>query len=358
MAYPEGLTEITVTGQVAGVAEGEQAYVTFLQPVWLQGPVPGAFVGSNCQVAHCDTDGEFSIVLAATDDPAWAPVDWSYSVSIYRGGAINRGTLQLPYDGGSVDLADAFQPDETPAPGQSYALLPQLTALTDRVEALEEAPGGTAPSWDSVTGKPATFPPSPHSQAISTITGLQDALDALATDTEVAALSADVSGLDVRVTALEEAPGGGGTAATFARGVVSSGDVTPGVTAAWAPVAGMAFSLAAVAGDNVQVDFSGLLNQTATSFFDIAVLVGGSIVRYASTGTSSPTAAGEGDPSIYPINGAALRPLHGRMSLAVVSGDLSGGTVTFALVYKGDAAGKVFASTNYPLRWQIRNDHQ
>lgn len=38
-------------------------------------------------------------------------------------------------------------------------------------------PLGWKPTWDDVTGKPSTFTPSPHTQAISTITGLQSALD-------------------------------------------------------------------------------------------------------------------------------------------------------------------------------------
>jgi len=40
-------------------------------------------------------------------------------------------------------------------------------------------PGGVggATSWSAVTGKPATFPPETHTQAISTVTGLQTALD-------------------------------------------------------------------------------------------------------------------------------------------------------------------------------------
>lgn len=37
--------------------------------------------------------------------------------------------------------------------------------------------GGGSSSWSSVTGKPSTFPPEAHTQAISTITGLQTALD-------------------------------------------------------------------------------------------------------------------------------------------------------------------------------------
>lgn len=34
------------------------------------------------------------------------------------------------------------------------------------------------PTWSTLSGKPSTFPPATHSQAISTITGLQAALDA------------------------------------------------------------------------------------------------------------------------------------------------------------------------------------
>lgn len=37
--------------------------------------------------------------------------------------------------------------------------------------------GGGSTSWESITGKPTTFPPEAHDQAISTITGLQTALD-------------------------------------------------------------------------------------------------------------------------------------------------------------------------------------
>ncbi len=37
---------------------------------------------------------------------------------------------------------------------------------------------GGSPTWDSVTGKPSTFPPSTHSHAISDVTGLQAAIDA------------------------------------------------------------------------------------------------------------------------------------------------------------------------------------
>jgi hypothetical protein len=352
MAYPAGLTLITVTGQVAGVAEGESAYVTFLQPVWLQGPAAGAVLAANGQVAHCDVDGEFTIELAATDDPEWAPVDWSYSVTIYRNGAVTRGTLQLPYDGGPVDLADAFQPDETPVPGQSYALLPQLTALDERVEALEEAPGGTAPSWDSVTGKPATFPPSPHNQAISTITGLQAALDGLATDVEVGALAADVSALDGRVTALEEAPGGGGSALVVRRGTVTSGNLTLAAAGGWVAVAGgPQLVLPAAVGDYVEFALTSMLGSFSTNFADLAVLSGASLVRYLSTGGASP--ASEGAPAFY--GDQTFDRVSPVFEFEVEAGDLSGGTVTVVFATQGAGGGTIYASTDYPLRWRALN---
>jgi hypothetical protein len=152
--------------------------------------------------------------------------------------------------------------------------------------------------------------------------------------------------------------GGGGTAPTFARAYITAGDITPGVTATWTPVTGLTLPLAAVAGDNVSIDLACLFNQTATDFFELVVLVGGSIVRFGSTGTSSPTAAGEGDPAMYPQGGGALRSARPHMSFVVGAGDLSGGNVTFALAFKGSVNGKVYASANYPLRWTARNDHQ
>lgn len=48
--------------------------------------------------------------------------------------------------------------------------------LDDALNYVEGVSGGS-PTWDSVTGKPSTFPPSTHSHVISDVTGLQTALD-------------------------------------------------------------------------------------------------------------------------------------------------------------------------------------
>lgn len=57
-----------------------------------------------------------------------------------------------------------------------------------------------APPWESITGKPAEYPPAAHTQAISTITGLQSALDQKASTLTLATVAtsgqySDLSGL-------------------------------------------------------------------------------------------------------------------------------------------------------------------
>jgi hypothetical protein len=153
--------------------------------------------------------------------------------------------------------------------------------------------------------------------------------------------------------------GGGGTAATFARAYVTSGDLTMPNDAGWTIVSGgPTLSLPASAGDDVSIWVSCLLDHNAarTDFYELVVVVGGTIVRFASTGTSSPAAAGEGDPSIYAGNDQFIGSVV-RMGISVVSGDLDSGSVVWAFAHKGPGAGKIFASSNYPLRWEARNDH-
>ncbi len=52
----------------------------------------------------------------------------------------------------------------------------QLDAVLTYVEGLGGGVAGPA-AWAAITGKPSTFPPEAHTQAISTVTGLQTALD-------------------------------------------------------------------------------------------------------------------------------------------------------------------------------------
>jgi hypothetical protein len=257
---------------------------------------------------------------------------------------------------------------------------------------------GGSTAWTDITGKPTTFPPSAHTHAQSDVTGLTAALagkqpaGSYAAATHAHAQS-DVTGLTAALdakaplaspalsgtptaptatagtnstqiattafvtTAVSAVGGGGGSSPTFARAMVTSGDITATADASWTPVSGLTLALPAVAGDSVTLSLSCLLDvgSAASEFYDLGVLVGGSIVRAASTGTSTPAA--EGDPSLYPSTNVRFRGTTAVWDFDVASGDLSGGNVTFALLHKGAGTGKVFASAAYPLRWSARNDH-
>ncbi len=63
-------------------------------------------------------------------------------------------------------------------------------------EGYEVYAAGTAASvpWSGVTGKPTTFTPSSHTHAVAQVTGLQDALDGKAANTDMKAATASAAG--------------------------------------------------------------------------------------------------------------------------------------------------------------------
>jgi hypothetical protein len=225
-------------------------------------------------------------------------------------------------------------------------------------------PAAHTHAWASITDKPTTFTPAPHSHAVVDVTGLQAALDGKAAIAYVDAVDGrviDAEGrlddAEGRLDALEGAPGGGGgTGPVITRARILTGDVVVAADAAWTPVPGISLAVPAVAGDNLLLTVACLISHTDSSFYELAVLVGGVPVRYASTGTGSPAGGEEGDPSMYPLAGGPLHPLNTFMDFEVEAGDLSGGNVTFALVHKGSGGGKVYASAAFPFRWSARND--
>ena len=56
-------------------------------------------------------------------------------------------------------------------------LSPVERIRTQAAEQLSEALGGGSVSWASITGKPATFPPSAHTHVSADITDLSDGLN-------------------------------------------------------------------------------------------------------------------------------------------------------------------------------------
>lgn len=338
MAFPAGLTLITVSGQVAGLPEGQEATVTFAWP-WLQGPADDAFVAAGRSMVVCDPDGAFEVALPATDDPGWSPTGWLYRVTITTGARVHRGAMALPYDGGPVDLADAFNPDGAEETGVTYALVGHTHPGGG-----EGGPIGIS----DVTGLTAALAgkaPTVHTHAVADVTGLQTALDNRATDAELTAL-------DDRVVMLEGAPGGGGSALVVRRATVTSGNVTLAVSVPWAAVAGgPSMVLPAVAGDYVEFALASMLGNFGVNFLDLAVLAGGSLVRFLSSGTA--TAATEGAPAFY--GDQAFDRVSPLFEFEVEAGDLDGGNVTVVFATKGSGGGTIYANADYPLRWRALN---
>jgi hypothetical protein len=124
MPFPAGLALITVSGTVAefpagGVASGS---ISFTSPAWLTGPTDNSVVPPFTKTVQLAADGSFSVQLPATNDPDWSPSGWAYTVKIVAGEQVFRASLQLPYNGGPVDVADVLQ-TTAPVAGQSYVLL-------------------------------------------------------------------------------------------------------------------------------------------------------------------------------------------------------------------------------------------
>ena len=138
------------------------------------------------------------------------------------------------------------------------------------------------------------------------------------------------------------------------KGYVTSGNVTPQNTSgAWAALTGgPTFTIAAAIGDEIVFDWAALQQRNLTTFYDACVLVGGSPVRFASSGGA--TAAAEGDPGWYPDAPSCLGHA-GPFALTAASGDISGGNVTIGFAVKSAGSGLLYASTSFPLRYRLVN---
>lgn len=148
--------------------------------------------------------------------------------------------------------------------------------------------------------------------------------------------------------------GGGGASIVHEHGYITSGNITPQNTAgAWqALTGGPTFSIAAAIGDEIVFEWASLMERNLSTFYDTCVLVSGSPVRFASSGTG--TAAVEGDPGYYPDAPSYLGHA-GPFAFTAGSGDISGGTVTIGFAVKSAGSGQLFASTLFPLRYRLAN---
>jgi hypothetical protein len=149
-------------------------------------------------------------------------------------------------------------------------------------------------------------------------------------------------------------PASGGASIVTTHGYVTSGNITPQNTAgSWAALTGgPTFTIAAAVDDEICFEWAGLTERNLSTFYDACVLVSGSPVRYASSGSG--TAAVEGDPGYYPDVPSYLGHA-GPFTFTAESGDISGGNVTIGFAVKSGGSGQLFASTSFPLRYTLTN---
>lgn len=148
--------------------------------------------------------------------------------------------------------------------------------------------------------------------------------------------------------------GGGGSAITVVRRKVTSGDIVPqNNSGSWAALTGgPSLSIAAAVGDYVEFEIVDGMYDPQGTFMDLAVQAGGVLVRYMGSDTSTPLA--EGAPAFYGLPGT-FRGYGPTFEFVVTSGDIDTGAVKVVFAVNSNATGKLYASTNYPLKWRAIN---
>lgn len=148
--------------------------------------------------------------------------------------------------------------------------------------------------------------------------------------------------------------GGGGSAPYVRKAYITTGNVTPPNTAgAWAALAGFELQIPAVVGDYVEIQAEFLCELKASTFYDYAVIVGATIVRYGATGTGTPGI--EGFPGFYPDT-AAFRGTPGPVGFTVTAPDLDGANVRWIIASASTSGtGTLFAGANFPFFWRAIN---
>jgi len=149
---------------------------------------------------------------------------------------------------------------------------------------------------------------------------------------------------------------GGGSAPYLRTARTTAGNITPPNTSGtWQVIAGIpVLAIPAVVGETVQLLTSFMWQPTSSNqFLDLGIMVGSTVVRYASSGTGTPSI--EGLPALYPNPGIFVNGSTSWTINALISGDIDTGNVRFVLVTRGNNTGTVYASTNYPFAWTATN---
>lgn len=130
----------------------------------------------------------------------------------------------------------------------------------------------------------------------------------------------------------------------------STGDTILTTGATWQEYGAVGeIAIDAAVGDFIMVEASFLTFIGASTFWDLAVKKTGSLVYFASSGTSTPAVSG--DPAMYPDN-TFMGQNGGRLAATVTPTMLeTDNKVHVVLAVNSTGGGKLYYSTSFPFRW-------
>lgn len=256
MPIPASVHTVNVHGRYSAMPNGHapNGYVYFVPPVPLRVTADDTILLPGVYSAIV-TNGEFTVAVPVTDDPAITPSGWTYEVvETLDDRPRRRYRIAVPIATvGTLELSDV-QPAVTPIPATSYATAADIVALDARVDALEASPGGGVTDHGALTG----LADDDHGQYYNAAR-LTTALGSYATNTAVASSLAtkadtahshtqsDVTGLTAALTG--KAPAEHTHAQTDVTGLTAdlAGKAATAHTHEQADVTGLSASLAAKA---------------------------------------------------------------------------------------------------------------
>lgn len=147
----------------------------------------------------------------------------------------------------------------------------------------------------------------------------------------------------------------GGSGLKVRRLIVTSGAGTgttfPDTAGAWEALADLTLTIPAVVGDWIEASFNALFDLDSSSFLDLAVSNGGTLVRFF--GSDSGTPLVEGNPAYYPD--PVFNGFPGQQGFSAAVGDINAGNVTVVVAVKAIGAGKYYKTANFPFQMLVKN---
>jgi hypothetical protein len=322
--------------------------------------------------------------VAADNSPATGVVVVEPVEEVAGGGIIVAGAaVAIPLVAGAVNKALVSNTEATTlqyrvteridgAPVISYVITP--TGDTLNLATAPRGTGGTMPLYllasqrgaslgvaplDGTSHIPTQYLPS--GSGVLTVTAADGTVVVGGSSAEptvaVGAIAeSQVTNLATDLSAINTSLGGKAKKLVIRQGYVTSGNVTlPNTGSAWQALSGFELAIPAAVGDYVELGVNAMRKDaTGNSWLDQAVIVGspGSLVRYLSSGGSTPGV--EGDPGWY-VPQVGIISRGAPRGFVVTSDDRDGGNVRLVTAVKGNGTGILYASTDYPFFWRAIN---